>query len=1285
MFQPGPRIFISYSRSELSFARKLRKQLIDVDLTVWQDVQDIGSGLWWSQIDEAIAGRASVEHLVLIVSSAAIESNIVEREWRLAWREGKAVSAVIPPGLKRAIDFSRLPAWMRAEHFYDLAEPEQKAKLIEVLKAPAQAPKRLMMAPPLPEAYVQRTAEFAQLKSVLMDRSGEAVAVTAALRGAGGFGKTALATAVARDPKIQDAFYEGVLWVTLGENPDLLAVITDLIYSLTRERTSYTEINTAADHLTKRVLAHRCCLLVIDDAWQQVHLRPLLDGAPATTRLIVTRRDDILPAGAPKVVVDAMTAPEAVELLASNLSGAGPKERVALTKLATGPLGEWPILLRLANGFLRFRVGRGDELGRAVEYAAARLSSLGLVAFDRNSESERASAIEKTVRVSLDLLAEFDVERSRPHGFHLRRYEEFAVFPANAHIPIATIARLWQRTAGMRERESEELIERLDGLALLQALDLARRTIRIHDVMRAYLTGRTDRHMLMALHGKIAAAYAKGSPALSQTAEELNYRLEHMPFHLDGAGQLADLHSLLLDPQWMLDKIAGIGIQSLLKDYNAYAARDDHRAVHRTLLHCAYILARDSRQLPVQLLGRIHADGSKDLEGLRLAAALLVPDAAIVPKTASLASAGSLIRRFEETRDKIIALEWFDGERVLIGFKSGLISLFDITVGQEQGRFASHGHPISRLFTLDQDRFVCIFDRGSVGVGHASSESLTIIHERGDLAEAWTVGRFGTLRLLAGRADGTLELWTLSERPPSATPRLNRDVLGTGRTTSPISITMVEADRFAVGWTDGTIDLWRLSPPSRIARLNAPPHFMKSLLCLGGRYLICGRARRQPETPNFIVMDLSCNAIIDKGPDQIADIGQLIPAGPTSFIAVTTDNAIRLWDVAPLRCRKVIGGHMANITAVTGSLHDKLLSSDVEGHLALWETTAAEPFSDVGDGIAAIELAEPNKAIAISNNGRIAEWDRAEATQIRQWEAHRFHYATATTVVDDATILVGDSRGQLFLVDTRAAKCKTIYIKELTRGAVCGIAVFKGGVAYVSFENHSPALLDLGTFQLIGSETHDHVRRRRDIFHHFSHVLEGMPENSTFAIRAQYFLENGYRLKAMRLIDELFAFFDEKHLHVIDIDTGRMFWSHSTASVSAVALLPSLILAIGRRDGGIECHHLLFKRRLSLAGHDNLVAGLAYVDMHRLLSISHDRSIRLWDVERSMELARLEGDAAFLSLRMDHAGSQAIVGDALGRLHLLNFRPHADGFDRPALSAGAALSLSSGALRLARE
>ena len=68
----------------------------------------------------------------------------------------------------------------------------------------------------------------------------EPLAITAALRGAGGYGKTTLAKALCHNLRVQEAFDDGILWVTLGEKAEtLIGNIRDCIQALSGERPDF--------------------------------------------------------------------------------------------------------------------------------------------------------------------------------------------------------------------------------------------------------------------------------------------------------------------------------------------------------------------------------------------------------------------------------------------------------------------------------------------------------------------------------------------------------------------------------------------------------------------------------------------------------------------------------------------------------------------------------------------------------------------------------------------------------------------------------------------------------------------------------------------------------------------------------------------------------------------------------------------------------------------------------------------------------------------------------------
>ena len=131
----------------------------------------------------------------------------------------------------------------------------------------------IFQARALPLAYVPRPTEFNAIKRLLMSKTstGTPAAITTALRGAGGFGKTTLAQALCHDPDIQATFADGILWITLGETPPKpLSLLKDLIASFpspTKQRANVNTLEQAAAHW-RDLLEPRSCLVVLDDVWQ---------------------------------------------------------------------------------------------------------------------------------------------------------------------------------------------------------------------------------------------------------------------------------------------------------------------------------------------------------------------------------------------------------------------------------------------------------------------------------------------------------------------------------------------------------------------------------------------------------------------------------------------------------------------------------------------------------------------------------------------------------------------------------------------------------------------------------------------------------------------------------------------------------------------------------------------------------------------------------------------------------------------------------------------------------
>lgn len=88
-----PKVFISYSRTDESFARQLASSLSGIGVDIWLDVDDIPAGMNWSSaIQEGLNG---CDAMIVVVSPESMRSRNVAVEWQYFWDQEKLLIPVV--------------------------------------------------------------------------------------------------------------------------------------------------------------------------------------------------------------------------------------------------------------------------------------------------------------------------------------------------------------------------------------------------------------------------------------------------------------------------------------------------------------------------------------------------------------------------------------------------------------------------------------------------------------------------------------------------------------------------------------------------------------------------------------------------------------------------------------------------------------------------------------------------------------------------------------------------------------------------------------------------------------------------------------------------------------------------------------------------------------------------------------------------------------------------------------------------------------------------------------
>ena len=864
---------------------------------------------WWQQILEALD---HVEYLVLIMTPAAMASQIVAKEWRMARQKGVGVVPVI--GAK-GLSFASLPPWMRQAHFVDTEIPEQWLRFVRTLEGPVEKVRVPFMVEDLPLDFIHRPREYEIIvKHLLAPHVEHPVATTVVLRGAGGYGKTTLARAICHDENVQENFPDGVLWVTLGKQPGkLISFVEDLIVMLTGQRPGFSAIEAASARLAE-LLQDRAMLIVIDDVWEITHSRWFLQGGPRCTRLITTRNSGSVPEKAIQLSVDAMRSDEALALLRYGLP---PGQEKALYDL-TARLGEWPVLLKLVNGLLRDRiVEKHEPFPAALAYVRRALDKKRLTAFDANE------AVRKTIDVSLGLFNEEEQQR----------YAELAIFPEDVEIPIEIVQKLWEATAEFDEFDTQELCRRLHNLSLLLDVNLATQRIRLHDVFTTYIFQAQTEDKIKKIHGIFLDSY--GLENWSDLDCQEPYLWKWLSYHLDKAGRHEELITLLWRFDWLQKKLGTTDVVRLLEDFERASAKGTLKLLMQAVELSSDTVQANPRQLAGQLIGRLSHLEAPEVRSL-------LDDVINSQRTISwfrpllpslVAPGGALLRTLRGHTDVVTALAMTPNSGQLVsGSYDKSLKVWNLLTGQSLRTLTGHEDVIwaiavtpdgQQIISGSEDKTLKVWDLATGRVVRTLCG-----HEAAVLAVAVTPDG---QQIISGSEDQTIKVWDLTTGQTVRTMSGHEDAVW--------AVVVLSDNRQVISASeDGSLKVWDFISGKAIRTLLGHSHAVWAVAVTPDEEKVVSGSYGQ----TIKVWDLETGKVIStlRGHEDAIWAVEVVADGQ-QVVSAAADQTLKIWSLTTGQEVRTLGEHGAPVRAVTLS-GERVISGSEDKTIKVWSLVTGQ-------------------------------------------------------------------------------------------------------------------------------------------------------------------------------------------------------------------------------------------------------------------------------------------------------------------------------------------------------